>query len=76
MIDNREISLELNKVVSGTSYCSLLLIEKYMEYAKKHDLVSRHFSTLDCGFIIFNGKTIILRAEEKGTTFSIQQYRS
>lgn len=76
MIDDKEIGLELNKMMNGTAICSLLPIYKYIEYAEKHDLVFRHFPLLDCGFIIFNGKTIILRTEEKGTKFSIQEYRS
>lgn len=61
MIEDREISLELNKASCGTSFCSLSSIDKYMEYAKQHDLVFRYFPLLDCGFIILNDKATILR---------------
>ncbi len=68
MIGNREISEELHKVLSGTSFCSLTSIDQYITYAKQHDLDFRYFPVLDCGFIIFNGSSIILRTEEAGTT--------
>lgn len=68
MIENSEISLELNRAVIGTYFCTLISIDKYMEYAKQGDLIFRHFPILDCGFIMINDKAIILRTEEKGTT--------
>lgn len=73
MIDDKEIGLELNKMMNGTAICSLLPIYKYIEYAEKHDLVFRHFPLLDCGYIIFMDKAIILRAEEEGTILSIKE---
>lgn len=73
MINDNEISLELKKMDSGISFASPYSLERYIEYAKKHDLVFRHFPLLDCAFIVFNDITIILRlAEDNTTTLSLE----
>lgn len=68
MINDNEISLELKKMDSGISFASPYSLERYIEYAKKHNLVFRYFPIINSGFILFNDKTIFLTSEEEGAT--------
>lgn len=73
-MDDKEIKLELEKLDDNISISSPFSIKRYIEYANKHNLVSRYYPILDCGFIVFNGTPIILRSEKNDTTtLSIQR---
>lgn len=72
MTHDKEISQWLEKALSEIPFSSFLSIDQFIEYAQKHNLVSRHFPILNSGFIVFNDKTIFLTSEERGTTLSTE----
>lgn len=71
MTCEKEITLYQTKVEKENPLFSSLSIQTYVEYAKKHHLVTQYFPILDCGFIVYNDETIYLTAEGESTRLSI-----
>ena len=68
---NKEISQWLKKMERGIPICSLHTIQEYIECAKKKNLDARYFPVVNCGFIVYEERTIFLTAEEGGTILSL-----
>ena len=66
-----EMNQWLEKLEQGIPIFSLVTIDKYIECAKKQNLVTQYFSVLKCGFIIYKDTTIYLTSEDDGTTLSL-----
>ena len=66
-----EMNQWLEKLEQGIPIFTLVTIDKYIECAKKQNLVTQYFSVVNCGFIIYKDTTIYLTSEDGGTTLSL-----
>jgi hypothetical protein len=67
---------EIDQCLEELEHCidvySLFSIDKYIQYAKEHDLITQYFPVVDSGFIVYKDKTIFLTSEKVGTKLSIR----
>ena len=67
-----EIEQNLAQLEEGLSIFTSSPIDKYIECARKQNLVTQYFPVVDSGFIVYKEKTIILTSQEGGTKLSIK----
>lgn len=67
-----EINQWLETLEQGKTVVSHVSIDRYIECAKEHNLITQYFPVVNSGFIVYEDKTIILTSEKSGTRLSIK----